>query len=200
MKLDSAPQKPLLLVADDDPLILFTLVEGLTEAGFDVLQARDGLSALELCKSVRPNLALLDIRMPELNGLELAERLKAETTVPFLFFSAFGDENYVKQAVAAGAYGYLLKPLSVAAIVPTIRTVLARTQENAHQQARQDQFDAALESNRLIATAAGIIMRDVGLTQEDAFEHLRAKARRERVKLNDLAQRIVTEGASPGRS
>jgi response regulator NasT len=200
MKLDSTPQKPLLLVADDDSLILFTLVEGLTEAGFDVLQARDGLSALELCKSVRPNLALLDIRMPGLNGLELAERLKAETTVPFLFFSAFGDENYVKQAVAAGAYGYLLKPLSVAAIVPTIRTVLARTQEDAHRQARQDQFDAALESNRLIATAAGIIMREIGLTQEDAFEHLRAKARRERVKLNDLAQKIVTQGELSCRS
>jgi len=200
MKFNSASQNPLLLVADDDPLILFTLAEGLTEAGFDVLQARDGLSALELCKSVRPHLALLDIRMPGLNGLELAERLKAETTVPFLFFSAFGDENYVKQAVAAGAYGYLLKPLSVAAIVPTIRTVLARTQENAHQQARQDQFDTALESNRLIATAAGIIMREIGLTQEAAFEHLRAKARRERVKLNDLAQKIVTQGELPCRS
>jgi len=200
MKAKAVPQKPYLLAADDDPLILFTLVEGLTEAGFEVLQARDGLSALELCKSACPALALLDIRMPGLDGIELAQRLKAETTVPFLFFSAFADENYVKQAVAAGAYGYLLKPLSVAAIVPTVRAVLARTREDAHRQARQEQFDSAIESNRLIATAAGIVMRELGMTQEDAFEHLRAQARRERVKLTDLAQRVVTRGLSPGHS
>ena len=161
MKQQTAAQKPRLLVADDDPLILFTLVEGLTEAGFDVLQARDGL--------------------------------KAETKVPFLFLSAFSDETYVKQAVAAGAYGYLLKPLSVAAVIPTIRTALARTREDARLQARQEQFDLTLESNRLIATAVGIIMRDHGMDQEDAFEHVRARARRERVKLNDLAQRIVAQ-------
>jgi response regulator NasT len=200
MKPKAIPEQPCLLAADDDPLILFTLVEGLTEAGFDVLQARDGLSALELCKSVRPDLALLDIRMPGMDGIELAQRLKTETTVPFLFFSAFSDENYVQQAVDAGAYGYLLKPLSVAAIVPTVRTILARTREDAHRQCRQDQFDSALESNRLIATAAGIIMRDLGMNQEGAFEHLRGKARRTRVKLIDLAQRVVTQGTSSGDS
>lgn len=200
MKSKTTPQKPCLLVADDDPLIIFTLVEGLTEAGFEVLQARDGLSALALCKSARPELALLDIRMPGLDGIELAQRLKAETTVPFLFFSAFADENYVKQAVMAGAYGYLLKPLSVAAIVPTVRTVLARTREDTHRQARQAQFDSAIESNRLIAMAAGIVMHELGVTQEDAFEHLRAKARRERVKLTDLAQRVVTHGPSTSHS
>ncbi len=200
MKPKTISQKPCLLAADDDPLILFTLVEGLTEAGFDVLQARDGLSALELCKSARPDLALLDIRMPGMDGIELAQRLKAETTIPFLFFSAFGDENYVRQAVAAGAYGYLLKPLSVAAIVPTLRTVLARTREDAHRQARQDQFDSALESNRLIATAAGIIMRDLGMNQAEAFEHMRAQARRKRVKLIDLAQRVITHGTSSSHS
>jgi response regulator NasT len=195
MKSMAIPQKPCLLVADDDPLILFTLVEGLTEAGFDVLQARDGLTALELCKSAKPDLALLDIRMPGMDGIALAEKLKTETTVPFLFFSAFSDENYVKQAVAAGAYGYLLKPLSVAAIVPTVRTTLARSQEDTQRQARQDQFDSALESNRLIATAVGIVMRDLGMSQEGAFEHLRNQGRRERVKLNDLAQRIITQGS-----
>ena len=200
MKPKTISQKPCLLAADDDPLILFTLVEGLTEAGFDVLQARDGLSALELCKSARPDLALLDIRMPGMDGIELAQRLKAETTIPFLFFSAFGDENYVRQAVAAGAYGYLLKPLSVAAIVPTLRTVLARTREDAHRQARQDQFDSALECNRLIATAAGIIMRDLGMNQAEAFEHMRAQARRKRVKLIDLAQRVITHGTSSSHS
>jgi two-component system, response regulator PdtaR len=200
MKPKAILQKPCLLVADDDPLILFTLVEGLTEAGFEVLQARDGLSALELCKSARPDLALLDIRMPGMDGMELAQQIKAETTVPFLFFSAFGDESNVKQAVSAGAYGYLLKPLSVAAIVPMVRTVLARTREDAHRQARQDQFDSALESNRLIATAAGIIMRDLGMDQDGAFEHMRAQARRKRVKLIDLAQRIVTQGTSPSHS
>ncbi|MCX7171485.1 MAG: response regulator, partial [Proteobacteria bacterium] len=91
-----------LLVADDDRVVLFTLSEGLRQAGFDVIEARDGLQALTLCQSEAPQLALLDIRMPGMDGLELARRLRDETAVPFLFFSAYNDEAYVQRAVEIG--------------------------------------------------------------------------------------------------
>jgi len=176
-----------ILVADDDRVVLFTLVEGLREAGFEVVEASDGLQALALCLSESPDLALLDIRMPHLDGLELAHRLHHETSVPFLFLSAYSDETYVQRAVAIGALGYLTKPLNVTTIVPMIRTALARAQEI-------NGLQGALESNRTIATAIGMLMQANGLDQPAAFEYLRRQARSERRKLEDLARNIITSG------
>lgn len=173
-----------ILVADDDRVVLFTLVEGLREAGFEVIEAHDGLQALELCKSKVPALALLDIRMPGLNGLQLARRLRDETTVPFMFFSAYGDEDFVRNAIEIGAIGYLIKPLQVATIVPMIRTALARAHDISGLQ-------SALASNRTIATAVGVLMRAEGIDQAAAFERLRRQARTERRKLEDLARSLV---------
>lgn len=173
-----------ILVADDDRVVLFTLAEGLREAGFEIVEARDGLQALALCHSEMPALALLDIRMPGLNGLQLARRLRDETTVPVVFFSAHGDEEFVRHAVEVGALGYLIKPLQVAAIVPMIRTALARAHDISGLQ-------NAVASNRTIATAVGLLMRAEGIDQSAAFERLRRQARAERRKLEDLARTMV---------
>jgi AmiR/NasT family two-component response regulator len=184
---------PRLLVADDDRIILLTLAEGLAEAGFEILQAKDGLRALEICKDQAPDLALLDIRMPGLNGLELAARLAAETTVPFLFFSAYADEELLHQAIEAGALGYLIKPMKVAAIVPTLKAALARAGDIASLRTRQTSIDNTLVNNRLIATAVGMTMRDMRLSRTEAFEYLRANARRQQIKLTDLAEELLAE-------
>lgn len=175
-----------ILVADDERVVLFTLAEGLREAGFEVIEARDGLQALALCRSEAPDLALLDIRMPGLDGLELARRLRDETTVPFLFLSAYGDEAMVRRAVDIGALGYLIKPLLVSSIVPTLRTALARSKDISGLQ-------GALESNRTIATAVGMLMHSEGLDQSAAFERLRQQARTGRRKLEDLARAMVEQ-------
>lgn len=180
-----------ILVADDDRVVLFTLCEGLRDAGFEVVEARDGLQALALCQNEAPAMALLDIRMPGLDGLELAQRLRDETTVPFLFFSAYGDEAYVQRAVEIGALGYLIKPLNVGAMLPTIRTALARSQDISGLQ-------GALASNRTIATAVGMLMLANGIDQPTAFEELRLQARSQRRKLEDLALGMVNGSGSEG--
>ncbi len=179
-----------LLVADDDRVVLFTLAEGLREAGYEVVEARDGLRALALCQSEQPDLALLDIRMPGLDGLELARRLRTETTVPFLFFTAYDDEELVQQAVKLGALGYLVKPLDVPRIVPMLRAALARSQEF-------DGLRAALQSNRNIGTAVGIAMRAWNLDQQAAFERLRKHARDHSTKLEKIARAMVETGTCP---
>jgi AmiR/NasT family two-component response regulator len=175
-----------ILIADDERVVLFTLAEGLREAGFEVIEAHDGLQALDLCRSEAPDLALLDIRMPGLDGLELARRLRDETSVPFLFFSAYGDEAMVRRAVEIGALGYLIKPLLVSSIVPTVRTALARSKDISGLQ-------GALESNRTIATAVGVLMRGEGIDRQAAFERLRQRARTERRKLEELARTIIDQ-------
>lgn len=179
-----------ILIADDERVVLFTLAEGLREAGFDVIEAHDGLQALELCRSKAPDLALLDIRMPGLDGLELARRLRDETSVPFLFFSAYGDEAMVRRAVEIGALGYLIKPLLVSSIVPTVRTALARSKDISGLQ-------GALESNRTIATAVGMLMRSEGIDRQAAFERLRQRARTQRRKLEELARTIIDQKQTP---
>ena len=160
-----------ILVADDERVVLLTLAEGLREAGFDVVEARDGLQALALCRSEKP---------------DLAQRLRDETTVPFLFFSAYGDEAMVQRAVEIGALGYLIKPLQVASIVPMIRTALARSKDISGLQ-------GALASNRTIATAVGMLMRAEGLDQPAAFDRLRGQARSQRRKLEDVARLMIDD-------
>ena len=176
--------KPTILIADDDRVVLFTLAEGLREADFEVIEARDGLQALDLCRSEAPDLALLDIRMPGLDGLELARRLREETKVPFLFFSAYNDEAFVRRAVEVGALGYLLKPLNVPALLPMVRTALARSRDFSGLQ-------GALASNRSIATAVRMLMHADGLDQDAAFNKLRQQARSQRRKLEDVALAIL---------
>ena len=176
--------KPTILIADDDRVVLFTLAEGLREADFDVIEARDGLQALDLCRRETPALALLDIRMPGLDGLELARRLREETSVPFLFFSAYSDEAFVRHAVESGALGYLLKPLNVPALLPMVHTALARSRDFSGLQ-------DALASNRTIATAVGMLMHAEGLDQPAAFEKLRQQARGQRRKLEDVAMAMI---------
>lgn len=186
-----------LLVADDDRVVLFTLAEGLREAGHEVTEARDGLRALALCREEDFDLALLDIRMPGLDGLELARRLRDETTVPFMFFSAYDDEDMVRQAVELGALGYLVKPIEVKAILPALRTALARATEIDELRRRQEGLLQALDSNRTIATAVGIVMRDHGLDQATAFGRLRQYARGRGRRLEEVAAQIVEGGEGP---
>lgn len=180
-----------ILVADDDRVILMTLAEGLAEAGYQVISARDGLQALALCKSEHPDLALLDIRMPGLDGIELAQSVCKESGVPFLFLSAYDDEDFVKRAVEAGALGYLIKPLGMPAILLAVRVALARAQEISGLKKRKQDLEAALASNRIIGTAIGMVMRESQLTQEEAFERLRRYSRGKRRKLEEVAQALV---------
>jgi DNA-binding response OmpR family regulator len=178
-----------ILIADDDRVVLFTLAEGLREADFDVLEARDGLQALDLCRSEAPALALLDIRMPGLDGLELARRLREETEVPFLFFSAYSDEAFVRRAVESGALGYLLKPLNVPALLPMVRTALARSRDFSGLQGCPGEQPHALR--RSIATV-GMLMHADGLDQDGCLrDKLRQQARGQRRKLEDVATAMI---------
>ncbi|MBI5331696.1 MAG: response regulator [Betaproteobacteria bacterium] len=185
-----------LLLADDDRVVLFTLAEGLREAGYAVLVAQDGVRALELCQREAIDLALLDIRMPGLDGLELARRLRDETAVPFLFLTAYDDGDLVQQAVDAGALGYLVKPLSVPSLLPALRTALARAAEISELAALNQGLKDALSSNRVIGAAVGLVMARSGLNRGDAFETLRKQARDHCRRLEDLAREMV-EDAPP---
>jgi response regulator NasT len=180
-----------ILVADDDRLILHTLLSGLRDAGYEVLVADEGEQALAMCAEAAPDLAVLDVRMPGLSGPEVAARLQQQGAVPVMFLSAYGDADTVRQAVAAGALGYLVKPLDVAQIIPAIEAALARAAEIARLRRAEANLAAALSSSRATSVAVGLIMERYQLGSEQAFEMLRSYARSRREKVAEVAARFV---------
>ena len=131
---DSTPQ---ILVVDDDRLVLATVVAGLRQAGFDIIETDNGDDAILLARKHKPALALLDMRMQGKSGMEVARYLAANTDTGFMFLSAFGDSDIIDEANRLGALGYLVKPLDIKQIVPAVHAALDRLKERGAAQPRQ---------------------------------------------------------------
>lgn len=166
-----------LLIADDDRLVLATLAEGLRRAGHTVLEAAGGEEAIRLACEQRPDLAILDMRMPGRDGLGVAQWLREHTSIPFLFLSAYGDGEVVEAAVRCGALGYLVKPLDVQQILPSVDAAMMRGRELNALLEEEAQLSAALRLSRHTSMAVGILMARDKIGERDAFDRLRAQAR-----------------------
>ncbi|HID50175.1 MAG TPA: response regulator [Chromatiales bacterium] len=181
-----------ILFADDDRLVRVTISTGLTQAGYTVYQAGSGEEALEICCAQQtPDLAIMDIRMPGIGGIEAARELYARCGVPFMIFSAYGDRDLVEQATESGALGYLVKPLRVEQLIPAVETALRRAKEiNALLQVERN-LQTALDAKRNIGIAVGLVMERYGLDKDSAFNLLRDHARSRRRKLAEVAEEMV---------
>ena len=183
--------KAKLLLVDDDRVVLATLAEGLEAAGYTVLRAQNAAEALAVAHKDCPELAVLDMRLPDRSGVELARDLCNELRVPFVFLSAYGDEETVRPAVEEGALGYVVKPVEVERLIPELEAALTRARELAELRAAREKLTAALESERLISVAVGLVMERFHLPERRAFELLRGHARSQRRKLADFAREVI---------
>lgn len=181
-----------ILIVDDDRVILNILAEGLRELGYEVATSISGADALALARGDVYELAILDMRMPEMSGLELARVLKLENLTPFVFLSAFGDEADVRDAAEAGALGYLVKPVDIPQLVPFIEAAMARGREIDMLRNTTDQLQQALRVEQKTRTAVGIIMERKGLDRQEAFDLLRARARAQRRKIGEVADDLIS--------
>jgi len=194
---ESAPTPTPLLLVDDDRLILATLSRGLQDVGYRVSCAESAEEAQEMLTSgLRPDLALLDVRLPGADGLSLAQRLCELDHIPFVMLSAYSDEATVQRAANLGALGYLVKPLDTASIRPTLEAALQRAREQTQLRHHRDQLQTALHNDRDINVAIGITMVQYRLTRQAAFDMLRAAARSQRRKLAVLAQEVIQTSES----
>ena len=178
------------LVVDDDRLVLAALAEGLRGAGYRVTGAASAEDALAAAGREVPDLALLDVRMPGMSGIELGGRLR-EAGVPFLYLSAYGDREAVENALDEGALGYLVKPLDIQQIVPSIEAALVRARDLRKLRETEAQLSAALSGTREISMAVGLLMMRDRLNREDAFELLRANARAQRRTVVEIAKELL---------
>ena len=180
-----------ILVVDDDRLVLAALAEGLRGAGYRVTGAASAEDALATAARDALDLALLDVRMPGMGGIELGARLR-EQGVPFLYLSAYGDREAVEGALEKGALGYLVKPLDIQQIVPSIETALIRARDLAKLRETEAQLSTALSGTRDISMAVGLLMMRDRINREKAFELLRANARAQRRTVADIASELLT--------
>lgn len=184
-----------IFVVDDDRLVLTTLSSDLDRAGYTVKSFESGLSALEAYKESPPDLVLLDIRMPEMDGIEAAGAMLKIAYRPILILSAYDDNEIVKGSIDVGVSGYLVKPLQPSQLVPTIETTLARSRDVGKLLKNNDDLVSNTEKNRLISTAVGIIMERSKVSRDQAFFRLRDVARTQRRPLGDISKDLVEKNS-----
>jgi len=180
-----------LLVVDDDALVLATLADGLRDAGYNVVEASSGEEALALANKNEIDLAILDIRMPGMSGIEAARSLYDNRGIPFLFLSAFNDTATVSSAISEGALGYLLKPIDVDHMLPTIQTALTRSVDIKTLQNTKKNLTTALNQERDISIAIGIILANSSCNAIEAEQAMRKFARSHHLKMHDIALQIL---------
>lgn len=180
-----------ILIVDDDPLLLQFLTEVIGHAGYDTLTAVSGEAALAQVAKGEPDMALLDITMPGMSGLELAARLKATSSVPFMFLSAVDDAESARQAAAHGAVGYLVKPVDAAHLMPAFEAGLARADDIRQLRRTETNLNAALAAGRETSLAVGLLMGKFQTDRNTAFEVLRDHARSSRRKINEVADQLL---------
>jgi len=197
-KKDSSNTKPhnaSLLVVDDDTLVLATLCLGLRAAGFQVAEADCGEEAIQLCETNQFDLALLDISLPGLSGIETAKVIQKSFQLPFLFLSAYDDDSYVNEAINHGALGYLVKPININQIIPAIETALTRSSDIKSLLAHHDNLTTALNKNREVSVAVGIFMSHTSLSHQQAEAAIRLYSRNTRQKMSKVAEEIINASA-----
>ncbi|MEK6749454.1 MAG: response regulator [Pseudomonadota bacterium] len=184
-------QAPLLLLVDDDADIRAFMRAGLEACGFRIKEADTGEQALEICKSAKVDLALLDINLLGMSGIDVAKRLRAETKVPFMFVSGVGDSETVRLAIAQGALGYYLKPLDMQRLVPTIETALVRGADIQRLAEAETHLEQAWQNGHVFSVAVGFVMERFRLRQDEAVMFLQQRALAERIHVDQLARDIV---------
>jgi CheY-like chemotaxis protein len=197
----SASPRRLILLVDDDPVMLEYLSTVLRQLGYDTIEAASAPEALQRvaereaatgpAQGCDIALALLDIHMPGMSGLDLALRLRDHTSVPFMFLSAIDDAESARQAASHGAVGYLLKPVDAARLMPALESALARADEIRQLRRTEINLNAALAAGRETSLAVGLLMARFQTDRNTAFEVLRDHARSSRRKINEVAEDLV---------
>lgn len=187
---------PRVVVAEDEALIRLDLVEMLIEQGYDVVgQAGDGEKAVELAQTLHPDLVILDIKMPKLDGIAAAEEITGQRIAPVVILTAFSQRDLVQRAVDAGAMAYLVKPFGVSDLVPAIELAMSRYREMTALESEVADLADRLETRKLLDRAKSLLHDELGLSEPDAFRWIQRTAMDLRLSMKEVANGVVTHGA-----
>lgn len=192
------PAPPRVVVAEDEAIIRLDLVETLREEGYDVVgETGRGDDALRLVDELRPDLAILDVRMPGLDGIEVAREIVASRSAAVLILTAFGQRDLVERAADAGALAYLVKPWDRGDLVPAIEVALARHREMIALTEENLDLSDQLATRKLVDRAKGRLMDDHGLSEQDAFRFIQTSAMGTRRSMQQIATDVIDGDLAP---
>ncbi len=194
----STEKKIRILVAEDETIIRLDLVEMLTEAGYEIVaQAENGSVAVDLAKLHKPDLAILDVKMPEMDGITAAEQII--TWAPVLMLTAFSQRDLVERARDAGVMAYVVKPFSISDLIPAIEIAISRhTQMKSLETEVADLYER-LETRKLIDRAKGILMKAMNLSEPESFAWIQKTAMDRRISMKQVAQAVISPESAPDR-
>lgn len=186
------------LIAEDEALIRLDLKEMLLEDGFDVVgEAGDGATAVQLAVDLRPDLVILDVKMPVLDGLSAAEQIVARRIAPVVILTAFSQRDLIERAREAGAMAYLVKPFQSKDLLPTIEMAVSRFAELVALETEVADLSGRLEARKTIDRAKGILQAEHGMTEPEAFRWIQRGSMDQRRSMRSLAQDVVDRVIAP---
>lgn len=189
---------PRILVAEDEAIIRLDLVETLVEAGYEVVgETGRGDDALRLVEELNPDLAILDVRMPGLDGIEVAREIVAQRSAAVLILTAFGQRELVERAATAGALAYLVKPWQRSDLIPAIEMALARHRELLELSEEKLSLEEQLEVRKIVDRAKGKLMDEHDMGEQDAFRFLQQTAMGTRGSMRSVAEEVLEGGLTP---
>jgi AmiR/NasT family two-component response regulator len=191
-------QQPRILIAEDEAIIRLDLRSLLGANGFDVCgEARDGEEAVALARSLEPDVAIMDVKMPRLDGIDAARKILEERPIPIVMLTAYGQEELVSRALEAGVFGYLVKPFREQDLLAAIRAASTRHEELSAARKEAESLAEALAARKAIERAKGLLMAKDGLSEDEAFVRLRTASQVTGRPLRVIAEAVVaTLGAS----
>lgn len=188
----TTPTRPRVLVAEDEALIRLDLVELLTDEGYDVVgQAADGVAAVEMARDLKPDLVIMDVKMPKMDGITAAETIAEERIAPIVMLTAFSQRDLVERARDAGALAYVVKPFDASDVVPAIEIAIGRFAELRAIEAEVASLEDKLESRKAVDRAKAMLQEGLGLSEAEAFRWIQKNAMDLRKSMREVAEGVI---------
>ena len=183
---------PRVIVAEDEAIIRMDLIEMLREAGYNVIgEAANGREAISLARHLKPDLAILDVKMPEIDGISAAELIVSEKLAAVLMLTAFSQRELVERARDAGAMAYLVKPFSISDLTPAIEMALGRYAQIQALEAEVGELGERLEARKLVDRAKGVLMTNLGISEPEAFKWIQKAAMDQRSSMSAVSEGVL---------
>jgi len=180
------------LVVDDESIIRMDLRTLLEEMGHEVVgEAADGRKAVEMARALKPDVVIMDIKMPEMDGLDAAKIISEEKIAPVVLLTAYSDKDLIERAKDAGVFGYLVKPFREADIMPAVEIALSRYLELQGLESTVGDLEQKLETRKLVDRAKGILMDKYKMSEADAFRRIQQQSMNQRRSMKEIAEAII---------
>lgn len=192
MKASTPVQENKVLIAEDNPKTRLFLKNQLELLGYKVEAVSNGQAAVDMVSEIKPTLVIMDVKMPEMDGIDAAKHISAKTTIPIILITGLSSDEMATKAIESGVFAYLVKPVTKKQLEPAIKLAMARYDEFKSLKVEVDDLKEAIETRKLVERAKGILMKRCNITEEDAFKLLQTHSQKENKKMREIAETIVS--------